>query len=333
MLEHGGQLRRMAHAYGIPPDNWLDLSTGINPEPWPVPSIPIRFWNRLPENADGLEEAAQAYFQTPHLLPTAGSQAIIQILPRLFPARKIGILAPTYAEYAQAWSGAGREVIFLPHDTLSLPPDHVDLLVVVNPNNPTGFRRTPEMLLSWAKHLARNERWLVVDEAFMDTTPEQTLSLRAGVPGLIILRSLGKFFGLAGARCGFLLAPPELLVQAVGLLGPWSIPGPSRFVATLALQDHAWQKSARLHLAACSRRLASLLARHNLPPSGSTDLFQWVVTPHARHLQDHLAKNAILVRAFDHPPSLRFGLPGNESAWERLEKILSCQVVQPGNSY
>jgi cobalamin biosynthetic protein CobC len=61
MLEHGGRLREAARRYGIPLDAWLDLSTGINPGPWPVPAIPVSAWARLPEDDDGLIDAARAY--------------------------------------------------------------------------------------------------------------------------------------------------------------------------------------------------------------------------------------------------------------------------------
>ncbi|MBF0154711.1 MAG: threonine-phosphate decarboxylase [Magnetococcales bacterium] len=322
MLEHGGRLRQTALAYNIPLERWLDLSTGINPDPWPVPAIPGPLWNRLPEEADGLEAAAQAYYQTPHLLPTAGSQAAIQVLPRLLAGRRVGILGPTYAEHARAWSMAGRDVVTLPHDSLTAPPDNIDILVVINPNNPTGLRHPPKTLLVWADQMARNHRWLVVDEAFMDATPEWSLSTRTGSPGLIIFRSLGKFFGLAGARCGFLLAAPAILDQAAAWLGPWSMPGPTRLVATLALEDRAWQTATRQRLATHAERLSRLLTAHHLAPSGGTDLFQWVITPDARRIQDHLARRAILVRAFDAPASLRFGLPGRELDWERLDDSL-----------
>ncbi|MBF0177646.1 MAG: threonine-phosphate decarboxylase [Magnetococcales bacterium] len=327
MLEHGGHLRQAARAYGTPFESWLDLSTGINPDPWPVPPIPGPCWNRLPEEEDGLEAAAQAYFQTPHLLPTAGSQATIQILPRLLSAQRIGIPTPTYAEHAHAWRTAGRDVVPLSHASLEMPPDDVDLLLLVNPNNPTGCRYAPATLLAWAERLAKNKRWLVVDEAFMDTTPTESLSPHAGTPGLILLRSLGKFFGLAGARCGFLLAPPAIRTQASSALGPWSLAGPTRFAASLALQDRTWQTTTRSRLATDARRLGELLSTHHLPPSGGTDLFQWVRTPAARYIQDHMARQAVLVRAFDDPPSLRFGLPGREADWVRLERALAAIIV------
>jgi cobalamin biosynthetic protein CobC len=199
----------------------------------------------------------------------------------------------------------------------------IDVLLLVNPNNPTGESFSPEQLLAWHAALASRGGWLVVDEAFMDATPEQSVAQYSGAPGLIVLRSLGKFFGLAGGRVGFVLAWPQLLRELAALLGPWTVSGPAREAARLALSGRAWQAQDRLRLVHEGARLQKLLGRYGLAPAGGTALFQYCPTKQAASLHEALARQGILTRLFDEPPALRFGLPGDVAAWQRLERALS----------
>ncbi len=322
MLEHGGGILAAAARYGIPAQDWLDLSTGINPLGWPVPPVPSDCWRRLPEAEDGLVAAARAYYGASALLPVAGSQAALQALPLLRAPSTVGVLAPTYAEHPQAWERAGHRLKFLDAAAIDGAVDGLDVLVLANPNNPTGECFPRERLEGWLKRLAGRGGWLAVDEAFMDATPEASLASLAGAPGLVVLRSLGKFFGLAGARVGFVLAWPELLSQLEERLGPWSVAGPARWAASRALADFPWQEKARDDLLGASQRLAATLSRHGLNPAGGTALFQWVPTPAAVPIQDRLARQGIWVRRFASPSALRFGLPGSTEAWRRLEAAL-----------
>lgn len=317
---HGGGVRAAAAHYGIPEAEWLDLSTGINPQGFPVGPVPAEVWQRLPEDEDGLEAAARVYYGADSLLPVAGSQAAIQALPGLRAGRaRVGILEPSYNEHARAWSRAGHEVVALEGDAVAEAVDTLDVLVLVHPNNPTGQYFEPATLLEWHSALAARGGWLVVDEAFMDCTPEQSLAGYTPREGLFVLRSLGKFFGLAGARVGFVLAPGPWLGAIREWMGPWSVPGPARWVAQQALEDRAWQTQARGRLQEAGRRLETLLRASGLPPSGGTPLFQWCRTQRAQAIQDALARQGILVRRFDRPASLRFGLPANAAEWQRLE--------------
>lgn len=320
MLEHGGNLRQAVLKYGIPLADWLDLSTGINPNGWPVPAIPPQVWQRLPEDDDGLIDAACACYGAPHALPVAGSQAAIQALPRLFSPRRVGVVRPGYAEHAHAWQAAGHEVVAV--DPAQPKRAGLDVLLLIHPNNPTGQTYAPATLLDWRERLAARGGCLIVDEAFMDCAPAQGLAAHAGLPGLVVLRSLGKFFGLAGARVGFVLAAPELLARLAEPLGPWGVAGPARHVARLALQDGAWQAAARRTLIHAGQRLAALLAHTGLPPAGGTALFQWVRTAQAPEIQHALAQRGVWVRRFEDPASLRFGLPGSEAGWARLAHVL-----------
>jgi len=320
MLEHGGRIRAAAQRYGIPESDWLDLSTGINPDGWPVPAVPAEIWQALPQDDDGLVAAACAYYGTTRLLAVSGSQAAIQTLPSLRSPSKVALVAPSYAEHAHAWRRCGHEVVGVPAEEI-LQAD-ADVKVVVNPNNPTGKLFSRDELLDLHAQLAARGGWLVVDEAFIDATPEHSLASVCPLPGLIVLRSLGKFFGLAGARVGFVLAEEDILQQLAELLGPWPIAAPSRHVATLALRDTEWQHAVRESLPQAAQRLAELLRAHDLEPSGGCTLFQWVCRADAANVHEQLARQGVLTRLFEHPASVRFGLPRDEAQWDRLADAL-----------
>lgn len=329
MLEHGGRLRAAAARHGIAEADWLDLSSGIAPWPWALPDIPVRAWARLPELDDGLEAAARTFYGAPQLLPVAGSQAAIQALPRLRPVGEVGVLSPCYAEHAQAWRQAGHRVHELDEAGVEAMLERLDVLVLVNPNNPTGRLFEPARLLDWHARLARRGAWLLVDEAFMDCRPELSLAAHSERPGLIVLRSFGKFFGLAGVRLGFVLAEGGLLERLAEQLGPWTLSGPARVVGQACLRDTAGHIHQARRAAQASQRLAELLSRHGLAPDGGCELFQWRATEGAAALQDFLARRGILVRLFAQPASLRFGLPPDEAGWQRLEQALQAYDQEP----
>jgi cobalamin biosynthetic protein CobC len=324
MLEHGGRLRAAARQYGVAQEHWLDLSTGIAPWPFSVPAIDTRAWARLPETDDGLEAAACAYYDAPHVLPVPGSQSAIQLLPRLRKTGKVGVLSPCYAEHAEAWRRGGHLVREIREAEVDYYLDSLDVLVLVNPNNPTGRLVPPECLLEWHQRLSQRGGWLVVDEAFMDHSAAFSISSYTNRPGLIVLRSFGKFFGLAGARLGFALAESKLLRLLAEQVGPWAVGGPIRAVGLACLQDRTTQAVQRARCALASERLVRVLSAFGLPPQGGCALFQWLITEHAAQLHAFLAERSILVRLFVHNSSLRFGLPAVEADWQRLEAALSA---------
>ena len=325
MLEHGGRLRRAAADYMIPLADWLDLSTGINPAGYPVPPIDPACWNRLPEDDDGLEEAAAAYYGNPRLLVLPGSQAGIQGLPAFLPRGVVACVAPLYEEHPQAWARAGHKLRRLPSLARALAAATPNVLLC-NPNNPTAAALDRATLIAAAETLRQRGGALIVDEAFADPEPERSVVDLAGseaAPNLIVLRSLGKFFGLAGARVGFLFAGESLRQNLREALGPWPVAHPARVVARAALADHAWQAAARQALARASQRLAAVLAPLGSLPDAvtRTPLFCTlrVENPEALAALDaHFARRAILVRRFDEHGLLRFGLPPDEAGWERL---------------
>lgn len=325
MLEHGGRLRLAAAHYEIPLADWLDLSTGINPHPWPVPALPAAVWQRLPETGDGLEDAAADYYGNANLLPVAGSQAAIQWLPALLPRAAVACLAPLYAEHPHAWQQAGHKVRFLQQATLPRAlAAATPYVLLCNPNNPTADRHPRQLVLDAAQALQKRGGTLIVDEAFIDATPAESVTALAGTadaPNLIVLRSLGKFFGLAGARVGFIFAAPALRQRLAEAMGPWTLSGPARAVARLALADRHWQAEMRATLTAASGELAVLLAPYG--EVRQTPLFATLTLPDAAGLHAHLARRGILTRCFDNLPLLRFGLPANPSELARLQAALA----------
>lgn len=317
--EHGGRLREAAQRYGIALADWLDLSTGINPQAYPVPPIPPEVWQRLPEDDDGLETAAARYYGSEALLPVAGTQAAIQALPTVLSGARVSLLCPTYGEHAWAWRARNARSC-ASHELEAAVADS-DIVVLSNPNNPCGTRFAPAQLIDWHQRLAVRGGWLIVDEAFIDDTPEDSLASHAGAPGLIVLRSPGKFFGLAGARGGFVFAPAKLRSALAEHLGPWCLSGPARHALRAALADHAWQSATQVRLKRKSAQLAAVLRARGFAPQG-TALFQRVLTPHAELLAERLALQGVLVRRFAEPAALRFGLPANEADLARLAAAL-----------
>jgi len=325
---HGGDLTTAARRFGRAEGDWLDLSTGINPVPYPVTEMAPESWTRLPQ-AGALallnQAAAEAYgaANADMVAAAPGTQALIQILPALLGARNVAILGPTYAEHAACWRAAGARL-----ETVDGLPAPDRTLVVVNPNNPNGRSTPPGTLRDWARRAAPGGHFLIADEAFTDVRPDLSL-VPEGLPeNAVVLRSFGKFFGLAGLRLGFALAAPELARRIEATLGPWAVSGPAIEIGAKALADVAWAAAARARLAADAARLRTCLTEHLSAGGGAviggTDLFLLLDHPAAPQLCQHLGRAGILVRAFDFDPRLlRFGLPGGPAAWERLERALA----------
>lgn len=321
---HGGDLAAAEARFGRPAGGWLDLSTGINPDAYPLPAIDPVYWARLPDailEGEVREVAAAAYgvVAPDQLVVAPGSQAVIQVLPRLRPFSRVAVIGPTYGEHASCWSSAGHSVVAC--ETLDRVAD-AEVVVVTNPNNPDGRRHDPARLVEVAEELARRGGLLVVDEAFVDTVPD--LSLAGAVrPGLVVLRSFGKFFGLAGMRLGFAVAEPTLARLLRSSLGPWPVSGPALAVGRTALADRPWIDETRRRLATDCAALDALLAQAQLSVGGGTHLFRLVNAARAWALYEHLGQRGILVRPFAASPRwLRFGLPPGDYGRKRLRDAL-----------
>ncbi|WP_295757572.1 threonine-phosphate decarboxylase CobD [Undibacterium sp.] len=334
MLQHGGNLQEAAQRFDRPLADWLDLSTGINPRFYPVPALSAHAWHRLPEQMPALCRAAEQFYGAPLMLAVAGSQAAIQALPRLrlqqSGVARVVVAAPSYAEHAYQWRSHGHQVSELAYSELdtAVATGALDVLVLCNPNNPTGATISAATVLAWAAQLAQRGGWVLVDEAFCDTAPDLSVAAASAQTGLIVLRSVGKFFGLAGLRLGFVAAEPSLLAQLENMLGPWSVSGPAQEIALAALTDSAWQCDTRSYLQGQAERLRQLLQEHGFSAQG-TDLFLWCSDEHLQGQTEalflHLAQQGIWVRLFlQAARGLRFGLPANQAGWQRLSLALQA---------
>ena len=334
-VKHGGNLLATAEKYGSDPAKWIDLSTGVSPFTYPVNEIPPAAWNHLPQANDGLEQAAASYYKAPtEPVVVAGSQAAIMALPEVI-TQKLGrcgtVALPSvgYKEHQHAWGsyrkdGCCWQVEFydgLPGKALVAK---CDVVLVINPNNPTGKLSRKEELNDLCVDLAKREAILIVDEAFIDCTPhESMLSPGKEVGNLVVLRSVGKFFGLAGARVGFVFADQVITESISNVIGPWTVTGPSRWVVKQALSDQDWQNSARVLIHHNSLRLNSLLKEWLGARISGTDLFITVYLDDAILCHDFLCQEKVLTRLCDEKSALRFGLPADEKQWQHLAAALA----------
>jgi cobalamin biosynthetic protein CobC len=323
-VAHGGDLDEARRRFPEAPEPWIDLSTGINPIAYPLPPLAPDVWTRLPQVSElrSLEAvAARAYGIAPgaEVVAAPGTQALIQWLPRVFPAKRVGISRTTYEEHAATWRASGAMVESI-EDPGALA--EFDVAVLVNPNNPDGRLIAPADLQPLAQHFAWKGGLLVIDEAFMDVTPDQSFVPRIAPRGTIILRSFGKVFGLAGLRLGFAIAGLELAQSLRRALGPWPVSGPAIGIGTQALDDIHWLMRATERLSRDAARLDDLLGRAGFTIHGGTILFRLAVHPDAAGWFERLGRAGILVRRFDpRPDQLRFGLPGSDEAWQRLSTV------------
>ena len=320
MREHGGNLDLAIQRFGGRVEDWIDLSTGINRQPYPVSEVGLRHWSALPSRTEieSLHEAAQdAYATRAPILAMGGAQAAIQLLPHLAPRGRARILAPTYNEYAAALAAAGWEVTEVT-DLAGLVG--ADLAVVCNPNNPDGRSYPASDLLALLPRVGR----LVVDESFADAVPGLSLASEAGRQGLLILRSFGKFYGLAGLRLGFALGHESEIAALAAMAGPWPISGAAIAIGRRALLDRNWADATTRRLQRDSLRLDAAVRAQGWQLVGGTPLFRLYDTGDALAAQEKLARGQIWSRVFAQKPTwLRLGLPGSEPEWTRLAEVLA----------
>ena len=322
---HGGDLEAFGRQYPDANRPLIDLSTGINPQGYET-RIDKDWMTRLPNHAD--EETCRAAFATyagvdpvfAHVMP--GTQAIISGMPYLFHQKRIAVLSPTYGEHEASWRAAGHTVATYPASEV-LTAD-ADIIVVTNPNNPDGYVFNAEALRACQARQRERDGWLIVDEAFVDCTPELSVTTEVQDGGLLILRSFGKFFGLAGLRLGFLLGPAEIAAPLLERLGPWGVSTPALRVAAKAYGDATWIVETRKHLSGQMDRLRARVIPLLGTEIGRTPLFMLLDCVDAGAEAAQLADLGIFVRTFPNMRNyFRLGLPGEPWAWERLETALT----------
>jgi cobalamin biosynthetic protein CobC len=331
---HGGNLQNLMRNFGGTLADWIDCSTGIAPYSFPLPAMPVEVAQRLPHTSPEFLSVAASYYGSEQFLTVAGSQAAICALPLLRPRCKVGVLRAAYAEHAWRWQLAGHTVVVLDVSEVESAATQLDVLIVVNPNNPTGLLWSREQLLVLQQSLAQRGGWLIVDEAFIDVEPSQSLCADVGVAGLIVLRSVGKFFGLAGVRLGFVFAELAVREQLAKIIGPWAVSGPALWAGELALADTVWQNEQRTRLAQDAVWLTALLTDVGLPPSGVHPLMQFCPTEQIDQWGYALASIRIYSRPFNTQDigvdAIRFGAVA-ESQRDEFERRLrsAAQQVHP----
>ena len=309
LRDHGGGLDAAIRAFGGDRSDWIDLSTGINPNPYPIGGFAQDDWTRLPDrNAmQRLERAARAFWRVPEgagILSAPGASAVIARVPALVPKGRVQISPPTYNEHAAAFAAHGWEVS---------DNGPANAKVLVHPNNPDGR--------IWAETDAETN-FVVIDESFCDVTPEASLVRIADRPGVIVLKSFGKFWGLAGLRLGFAIARPETIALLNELIGPWAVSGPALRIGASALTNPAWANDTRERLRSDAQRLDQLLGNAGAETAGGTDLFRLYHVDNAKRWQDRLARHYIWSRIFPYSDTfLRLGLPTGRG-WDQLSQAL-----------
>jgi cobalamin biosynthetic protein CobC len=322
---HGGNLGAARRLYPRAPEPWIDLSTGVNPHAYPLPRLARERWTRLPDGADlaALEAAAALRYgaAASQTIAAPGSQMIIQLLARLRPARRVGILGFSYGGHGEAWRAAGADVATV--DNLGALAAF-DVAVVVNPNNPDGRLVEREALVTLHQEMTRAGGMLVVDEAFIDLyAREQSVAPILPPSRTIVLRSFGKVYGLAGLRLGFAIASPDIAAPLRAAFGSWPVSGVAIAIGRAALADDAWLDRMRILLERDAGRLDRMLNKAGCEALGGSPLFRLVRHHDARRLFADLMGRAILARPFAaFPDRLRFGLPAGPDSWRRLGAAL-----------
>ena len=307
LRDHGGGLDAAAAKWGGVRADWLDLSTGINPVPYPTGEVSAENWTALPDQAafDRLTTAARAFWTVPEgaaILPAPGASALIAQLPNVLDGQSVEICKPTYNEHEGAFVAQGWEL-----------RDGGDVGVFVHPNNPDGRMWTATEMTN---------RIRIIDESFCDIAPDQSHIQQTAKPGTIVLKSFGKFWGLAGLRLGFAIGDPEIIARLRATLGPWQVSGPALAIGAAALEDRSWTEATRVRLSQDSTQLDALMTKAGAKTVGGTTLFRLYDTSDAQEWQNRLAEHHIWSRIFPYSKTwLRLGLPGPED-WARLEAAL-----------
>lgn len=318
---HGGRLDKAMATHGGKRENWIDISTGINPNAYPIPELKDYSWQSLPDQAsqDKLTASASAYNRVKDdygVVSANGTQAIIQLLPQLLSQQSVAIVSPTYEEHYHSWAKAQRDITRVA--TLDRAVECAEIVVVVNPNNPTAVTYQPDELVATAKQLQQKQGFLIVDEAFCDVMPELSV-ISKQKENIIVLRSFGKFFGLAGLRLGFAICHKSIVHSLLSMQGPWSVSGPALEIGAVAFSDSNWIETTRLAIKQHSKAQAEVVAACGLKLIGNAGLFMEFEHPHASDIYEGLLKEHILTRPFpDRLTRLRFGLCMNMETLERF---------------
>lgn len=324
-FRHGGRLREATAAYPDARGPWLDLSTGINPESWPGARASAAALRTLPDPAllAELEAVAGRAFGVANrerVVALGGADVALRLLPSLLGDGEVALVAPIYGGHLEAWSGRKAHMVASIEDRRAID---ADVLVLANPNNPDGRQISRSQLANLAERRAAQDRWTIVDEAFAEVTPKISVA-DLEIDRLIVLRSFGKFYGLPGARLGFVICDRALAREIRAILGDWPVCADALALGLGAYADDAWRETTAACLASQARNLDAVLSAAGLAVVGGCDLFRWVEAPDAHRLFVGLCRQGVLTRPFaEHPARLRFGIPARHDL-DRLREALQA---------
>jgi cobalamin biosynthetic protein CobC len=331
-FNHGGKLEEIKSAYPRQKLDWIDLSTGISPFSYPTDDKSIDL-KGLPQHQESLMQAACQYYKTQNLTVIPGSMWAIQMLPvlrrlKVTDVRPVLLPKQGFNEHQKSWRAQGYKIEVYNEVPTDQQLNHAQACVVINPNNPTGRLTEATVLKDMLKILTSNGAWLIIDEAFID--PYQILNLdkysmsnRVADENLIVLRSFGKFFGLAGLRLGVILANKVIQNNISSLLNNWSINNSAQAIGIKAWLDDSWQSKNNKKLALAGERLRLLFITLNYTTVG-TVFFQTLYIKNAKELYESLLSKGIYTRLLDNENGIRFGLPSTELHWQRLKQVLTA---------
>ncbi len=260
--EHG------VHGDRLVPEGALDFAVNVHsPMPAHVREALDRALDRAgsyPDDAAGRAAAATRHRRPAgEALVTAGATDAFHLLARVVRARLACVVHPGFSEPEAALRAAGVPVAHAVRratDGWRLDPSAVDeradVVVVGNPNNPTGTLDDPERVAG----LCRPGRVTVVDEAFMDFVEDEwswSLAGRRDLPGLVVVRSVTKLWGLAGVRAGYLLGPPGLVARCAAARPPWATSSLALAAVEVCAADERHRRQVAREVAAAREALAA----------------------------------------------------------------------------
>ncbi len=318
-IQHGGDIDLAIKKYGGQRADWIDLSTGINRTSYPWQENVKVELRDLPSNKllRSLEKAASRAYKVAEDKDTAavqGAQQIISLLPIcLKNYNSVAILGPTYNEYEKAFKSSEIKA-----ETVSEVSklSSSDIAIVVNPNNPTGKVIAEEIL----NDLSKKVRILIIDESFKMFSSRRIQKF----DNVIQINSLGKFFGLAGVRLGFVSGPSNFIKSVRGMLGPWPVSSIAAEIGKIALNDQAWISQMEKILLEGSDVLHRACNRKNWKLIGKTNLFHTYATSSSLKVEKQFAAHYIWIRTFDYSETwVRLGIPTSKYEWTRVRQALN----------
>ena len=328
-MQHGGNKTAAARAYGVEPSEMIDLSTGISPRPYPLDlgAFELSDLIELPqaEDAEHLTQVMTSSWHIPDsakLALASGSGAIISLMPHLYQGDKRHVYCPepVYSEHVIAWQNAGYTIIT--YDAGAIPDvdwGRAAAILAVQPGNPMGHIAPPSDWLALMSDAAAHNVMVIFDEAFIDLAPQLSLIPHMGQKGQIVIRSFGKFYGLAGVRLGAAIGHPDDITALYHLMGPWAVSTMALRFGAAAIADHAWADDQRRWLSDRMTFLKEGLAARNVTIVGGTDLYLLIDVADAARLQDDLARQGFWTRIFDSNPRwMRLGLAHDDAIMARF---------------